>query len=82
MTETNLPWWLAYYAGNAAAIRSCLGAVGVFFLVLSIAGAADATSPSQNRAVALAFFLALGLFALTALLPSGLTAIRMYQGFK
>ena len=81
MTEINLPWWLAYYAGNAAAIRVCLGAVATFFLVISIAGAADATSPSQKRAVAKALFWALGLFALTALLPSGLTAIRMYQGF-
>lgn len=81
MTEINLPWWLAYYAGSASAIRICLGAVAAFFLVISIAGAADATSPSQERAVAKAFFWALGLFALTALLPSGLTAIRMYQGF-
>lgn len=81
MTEINLPWWLAYYAGNAAAIRICLGAVVAFFFVISIAGAADATSPSQKRAVTIAFFWALGLFALTALLPSGLTAIRMYQGF-
>lgn len=81
MTEINLPWWLAYYAGSASAIRICLGAVAAFFFVISIAGAADATSPSQNRAVTIAFFWALGLFALTALLPSGLTAIRMYQGF-
>lgn len=81
MTEINLPWWLAYYAGNAAAIRVCLGAVAAFFLLLSIGGAADATSPSQKRAATIAFFWALGLFALTALLPSGLTAIRMYQGF-
>lgn len=81
MTEINLPWWLAYYAGSASAIRICLGAVAAFFLALSIAGAADATSSSQMRAVAKAFFWALGLFALTALLPSGLTAIRMYQGF-
>lgn len=81
MTEINLPWWLAYYAGSASAIRICLGAVAASFLVISIAGSADATSSSQKRAVTIAFFWALGLFALTALLPSGPTAIRMYQGF-